>query len=58
MTHKASGLWCDLCGKPLMGDEPYWHCTVNGKPNCHSCEKCKIKVESGSDESGACVSSD
>lgn len=51
MTIKKSGLWCDLCGKPLFGDDEYWDCSVAGKPNCHACKECKDKYETKEIES-------
>lgn len=45
MTLRKSGLWCDICGKPLMGNEEYWNCSINGKDNCHACKACKEKIE-------------
>lgn len=48
MSHKPSGLWCDLCKKPIFHD-PYWHCAINGKPG-HSCDKCKTEWEIYKDE--------
>ena len=45
MTIKSSGLWCDMCNKPLFGNEEYWHCTVNGEVDCHACKKCKEEYE-------------
>lgn len=43
MSLKSSGLWCDLCRKPIL-DDPYWNIGINGKPG-HSCEKCKLEHE-------------
>jgi hypothetical protein len=40
MTLKSSGLWCDICRKPIL-DNPYWDCRINGKDGCHACYKCK-----------------
>jgi len=40
MSYRPSGIWCDLCRKPIL-DDPWWHCEINGKANCHSCDKCK-----------------
>ena len=40
---KPSGLWCDLCKKPILfGD--WWHIGINRKQG-HSCQKCKEKYE-------------
>jgi hypothetical protein len=39
MSLLPSGLWCDLCGKPII-EGAWWHCSVGGKPG-HACEKCK-----------------
>lgn len=44
MTVRKSGLWCDLCNKPILS-EPYWNCSINGKRDCHSCDDCKNKLE-------------
>lgn len=39
MSHKPSGLWCDLCLKPILSGH-WWHIGVNGKPgHCH--DDCK-----------------
>lgn len=54
MSHKQSGLWCDLCGKPILSGH-WWHIGVSGKPgHCH--EECKqayqraqIKFEGGAE---------
>lgn len=43
MSHKMSGLWCDLCGKPILSGE-WWHIMVNGRDG-HSCEKCKLEYD-------------
>lgn len=43
MSHLKSGLWCDLCKKPILDGE-YWHIKVQNKDG-HSCEKCKLKYE-------------
>lgn len=43
MTIKPSGLWCDLCIKPIL-DMPYWNITLGiGEDQVwgHSCKKCK-----------------
>lgn len=42
MSHKPSGIYCDLCSKPLFGKEEYWYITVNDK-NGHSCKPCRDK---------------
>lgn len=41
MSHKQSGLWCDLCETPILSGE-YWHIRIQGKAG-HACEKCKDK---------------
>ena len=40
MSIRKSGLWCDLCNKPILLSE-YWHITLGPKrwPG-HSCEGC------------------
>lgn len=43
MSIKPSGLWCDLCKKPIW-DDPWWHIRVNGKEG-HSCDSCKNLYE-------------
>lgn len=50
MTLKSSGLWCDLCNKPLLSDPVYWDCTINGKANCHSCNPCYMKMRAEEEE--------
>lgn len=45
MSILKSGLWCDLCKKPIL-DKPYWNISLNGKRNnYHSCDKCKKERE-------------
>lgn len=48
MSLRSSGLWCDLCGKPIFHD-PYWDISfkrMNGdNKKGHSCNKCKIENE-------------
>ena len=39
MSHKPSGLWCDLCGKPILRGE-WWHIRVQGTEG-HACAKCE-----------------
>lgn len=49
MSIKKSGLWCDLCSKPIFHD-PYWNISLNGKlGNFHSCDKCKKECDKGKD---------
>ncbi len=45
MSVRASGLWCDLCNKPIL-DDPYYNITINKKDGFHSCGKCKEKHDS------------
>ncbi len=45
MSILSSGLWCDICRKPIL-DGDYWECTVNGKRG-HGCKKCKDEIEAG-----------
>ena len=43
MSHKPSGLWCDLCGNPIL-DGYWWHIGINGKDgHCH--EECKQEYQ-------------
>lgn len=43
MAHLKSGLWCDLCGKPIISGK-WWHIGIDGKPgHCH--QECKQKYE-------------
>lgn len=44
MTITSSGLWCDLCRKPIL-DGPWWHCSIEGKMGSHSCDNCKKERE-------------
>lgn len=39
MSIRPSGLWCDLCNKPIL-DGDYWECSINGKAG-HACDKCR-----------------
>jgi len=50
MTLKSSGLWCDLCDRPLLGDEEYWDCEILGKKNCHACLQCKNEHDEENNE--------
>lgn len=43
MTIKQSGMWCDLCIKPILSGG-YWEIGISGKPG-HSCDECKEKYE-------------
>jgi len=43
MSLLSSGLWCDLCQKPII-DDPYWHIAVQNKKG-YSCDKCKKEIE-------------
>jgi len=47
MSHKPSGLWCDLCSKPILQD-PYYFIKVKGKDG-HSCGECKKRYEANAD---------
>lgn len=50
MAHLKSGLWCDLCRKPiLLGD--WWHIRVEGKEG-HACQKCKDEYEKRRETAG------
>lgn len=45
MSLKSSGLWCDLCGKPILTGE-YWDIGVTNNKTGefkkgHSCNKCQ-----------------
>ena len=43
MSHKSSGLWCDLCGKPILSGH-WWHIGIGDKPgHCH--EDCKQEYQ-------------
>ncbi len=51
MSHKRSGLWCDLCGNPILSGD-WWHIEITietdeglRKVDGHSCQKCKDKRE-------------
>lgn len=43
MSLRSSGLWCDLCGNPILAD-PYWNIVAYGSPG-HSCEPCRKKLK-------------
>ena len=43
MSIFKSGMWCDLCRKPILSGE-WWHIRVNGKEG-HACAKCKTEYE-------------
>lgn len=38
MSIKSSGMWCDLCGKPILSGD-WWNIGISGKRG-HACEKC------------------
>lgn len=48
MSILKSGMWCDLCGKPILEGE-WWNIGIkreNGDTqNGHSCGACKLKHE-------------
>lgn len=41
---KPSGLWCDLCRKPIL-DDPYWNISFKDlgfeTKRGHACDSCK-----------------
>lgn len=43
MTIKSSGLWCDICVKPIL-DDPYWNISINGASG-HACKECQEKYD-------------
>jgi hypothetical protein len=48
VSHKPSGLWCDLCGNPILSGD-WWHIGINNPDGSrdmgHSCQKCKDEYE-------------
>jgi ribosome-binding protein aMBF1 (putative translation factor) len=43
MTIRKSGLWCDICNKPILRGE-WWNALINGSHG-HSCQECKDRYE-------------